>query len=81
MAASSRKVLARAGWELSDVDHLVAHQANSRILAELADQLGLSADRVVSNIANVGNVSAASIPLALVDAAQAADCARVSGCC
>ena len=71
MAASARKVLARAGWELSDVDHLVAHQANSRILAELADQLGLSADRVVSNIANVGNASAASIPLALVDAAQA----------
>ena len=71
MAASARKVLARAGWELSDVDHLVAHQANSRILEELAGQLELSADRVVSNIADVGNTSAASIPLALVDAAQA----------
>ena len=41
MADSARKVLARAGWELSDVDHLVAHQANSRILEELAEQLGL----------------------------------------
>ena len=71
MAASARTVLAAAGWELSEVDHLVAHQANSRILEELADQLGLPADRVVSNIADVGNTSAASIPLALVDAAQA----------
>ena len=70
MADSAGKVLARAGWELSEVDHLVAHQANARILAELADQLGLPADRVVSNIADVGNTSAASIPLALVDAAQ-----------
>jgi 3-oxoacyl-[acyl-carrier-protein] synthase III len=71
MAASARKVLSAAGWELSEVDHLVAHQANERILEELASELGLPADRVVSHIAGVGNTSAASIPLALVDAAEA----------
>ncbi|MCE6996344.1 ketoacyl-ACP synthase III [Saccharothrix sp. S26] len=69
MAESSRAVLARSGIQVSDVDRVVGHQANTRILMALADQLDLPADRVVSNIHRVGNTAAASIPLALADAA------------
>lgn len=68
MADSARAVLDRAGWQVADVDRFVAHQANSRILTAVAKDLALPADRVVSNIATVGNTSAASIPLALADA-------------
>ena len=55
---------------IDDLDHVVAHQANQRILDAVADELGLPSDRVVSNIELVGNTSAASIPLALVYAAR-----------
>jgi 3-oxoacyl-[acyl-carrier-protein] synthase-3 len=69
MAGSARAVLDRAGWTLSDVDRLVGHQANARILTALGEQLCVPADRVVRNIDRVGNTAAASIPLALADAA------------
>jgi 3-oxoacyl-[acyl-carrier-protein] synthase-3 len=65
MAGSCQVVLDRAGWRVEDVDRLVAHQANRRILNQLADQLRLDRTRVVSNIDRVGNTAAASIPLAL----------------
>lgn len=68
MAESSRTVLARTGWEVADVDRLVGHQANTRILHAVAEQLGLPPERAVLNIDRVGNTSAASIPLALADA-------------
>jgi 3-oxoacyl-[acyl-carrier-protein] synthase-3 len=71
MSESARRVVDCAGWRLADVDHLVAHQANSRILIAVARELGISSERVVSNIERVGNTSAASIPLALADAALA----------
>ncbi|MGW1393879.1 beta-ketoacyl-ACP synthase III [Streptomyces nigra] len=67
MAESSRTVLARTGWEIEDVDRLVAHQANVRIIQAVAEQLGLPPERAVLNIERVGNTSAASIPLALAD--------------
>lgn len=65
MADSSRTVLGRAGWRSEDVDWLVSHQANLRILTRLADDLGIAFERSISNIAEVGNTAAASIPLAL----------------
>jgi len=65
MSESSRAALDRAGWQPGDVDRLVCHQANLRILNRLADALGISRDRVVGNIADVGNTAAASIPLAM----------------
>lgn len=68
MTGSSRTVLERTGWEVSDVDRLVGHQANTRILHAVAEQLGLPPERAVLNIDRVGNTSAASIPLALADA-------------
>lgn len=69
MTGSARAVLDRAGWSVSDVDRLVGHQANARILTALGAALGMPAERVVINIDRVGNTAAASIPLALADAA------------
>ncbi|MEE1943437.1 beta-ketoacyl-ACP synthase III, partial [Streptomyces sp. TRM 70361] len=71
MSHSARTVLDRAGWKTGDVDRLVGHQANARITRHLADELGIPPGRCVSNIAEVGNTAAASIPLAL-DQAHAA---------
>jgi 3-oxoacyl-[acyl-carrier-protein] synthase-3 len=69
MTESSQAVLQRAGWLTDDVDRFVAHQANARILHAVGDRIGLSGERIVSNIERVGNTGAASIPLALADAA------------
>jgi 3-oxoacyl-[acyl-carrier-protein] synthase-3 len=59
------KALFRSNLVAEDIDWLVLHQANQRILDAVADRLGVPAERVVSNMANHGNTSAASIPLAL----------------
>jgi 3-oxoacyl-[acyl-carrier-protein] synthase-3 len=52
----------------ADVDWLVPHQANKRIIDGTARKLGLSTDRVVTTVDHHGNTSAASIPLALAEA-------------
>jgi 3-oxoacyl-[acyl-carrier-protein] synthase-3 len=57
-----------AGVALEDIDLFVYHQANRRILDAVAERLGLPHDRVVDAIGELGNTSAASIPLALVAA-------------
>ncbi|WP_369395028.1 beta-ketoacyl-ACP synthase III [Streptomyces sp. CG1] len=71
MRESARSALDRAGRVPGDVDRLVCHQANLRILKALAHELGIAPERCVGNIAEVGNTAAASIPLAL-DHAHAA---------
>lgn len=71
MVASSLAALSAAGWTTDMVDRLVVHQANLRIVTAIADRLGIAAERVVCNIDRVGNTAAASIPLALADAATA----------
>ncbi|WP_445399535.1 beta-ketoacyl-ACP synthase III [Streptomyces sp. LE64] len=65
MGASCREATARAGWELSDVDRLVAHQANARITKSLGDALGVPPGKRASNIERVGNTAAASVPVLL----------------
>jgi len=57
--------LKHAGLTVEHIDWLVLHQANQRIIDSAADRLGVPAENVVSNIADYGNTSAASIPLAL----------------
>jgi 3-oxoacyl-[acyl-carrier-protein] synthase III len=57
--------VARAGWELDDVDLFVYHQANSRIIRAVGERLDLEPARVADYIAQLGNTSAASIPLTL----------------
>ncbi|WP_375259850.1 beta-ketoacyl-ACP synthase III [Citreimonas sp.] len=65
LAATAQASLAKAGLESSDIDWIVPHQANIRIIAGTAKKLGLSMDRVVVTVQDHGNTSAASIPLAL----------------
>lgn len=59
------KALYRANLTANDIDWLILHQANQRILDAVADRLNLPPEKVVSNLAHYGNTSAASIPLAL----------------
>lgn len=68
MEEAVRAVVSAQGWALGDLDALVPHQANARIIAALAKKLGLDSAVAVTNIAEVGNTSAASIPLALAQA-------------
>jgi len=67
MSESVRLTADRVGWQLGDIDRVVLHQANARILAAVARTLAVPLDRFVTNIARVGNTVAASVPLALAD--------------
>lgn len=54
-----------AGIGVDDIDYMVPHQANIRIIKAAADRLGLKTEQLVTNVDEMGNTSAASIPLAL----------------
>ncbi|MEU2718654.1 beta-ketoacyl-ACP synthase III [Streptomyces sp. NPDC007205] len=69
MTASSQATLRRAGWATDSIEAFIGHQANQRILDTVADRLAIPADHRFGNLAAVGNTAAASIPLALTDAA------------
>ena len=62
---AARAVLAKAGKTAADIDWLIPHQANIRIMQSSAKKLKLSMDKVVVTVDQHGNTSAASIPLAL----------------
>ncbi|MBD1931200.1 MULTISPECIES: beta-ketoacyl-ACP synthase 3 [Cyanophyceae] len=64
------KALFRANMSVDQIDWLILHQANQRILDAVAQRLNIPADKVISNLANYGNTSAASIPLALDEAVR-----------
>ncbi len=70
MEEASREVLEQAGLVASDVDLFIAHQANRRIIDAVGSRLGLRQGQVYVNIERVGNTSAASIPIALDEAAR-----------
>lgn len=70
MTASCQRVLAEAGLGPDDVDLVVGHQANLRILAAVGDRLGVPIERQHLTVDRHGNTSAASVPLALADAKQ-----------
>jgi 3-oxoacyl-[acyl-carrier-protein] synthase-3 len=61
----ARETVAAAGMRLEDVDWLIPHQANVRILEATAKKLGLPRERLVVTVDHHGNTSAASVPLAL----------------
>ena len=61
----ARETVAAAGMQLADVDWLIPHQANVRILEATARKLGLPLERLVVTVDHHGNTSAASVPLAL----------------
>jgi len=61
----ARETMAAAGMQLGDIDWLIPHQANVRILEATARKLGLPLERLVVTVDHHGNTSAASVPLAL----------------
>jgi 3-oxoacyl-[acyl-carrier-protein] synthase-3 len=68
MEFSSQEALANAGLKLTDVDWIIPHQANIRIIRALALQLKFPMEKIIVNIDRVANTSTASIPLALAEA-------------
>jgi len=71
MAEISAEMLERAGKTVADVDLVIPHQANQRITDAVAARLGVDEEKVYSNIAQHGNTSSASIPIALDECLQA----------
>ncbi len=63
----TEQILGDTGLSVSDIDWLVLHQANQRIITAAAKRLGFADHQVMSNIEHYGNTSAASIPIALDD--------------
>ncbi len=70
MAEISTEMLERAGVSLDDVDLVIPHQANQRITDAVASRLGVAEEKVYSNIAEHGNTSSASIPIAMDECIQ-----------
>jgi 3-oxoacyl-[acyl-carrier-protein] synthase-3 len=63
-----QKAVAAAGLTLADIDLLIPHQANIRIIQAVGEQLHMPPEKVVTNLERYGNTSSASIPLALNEA-------------
>ena len=68
LSASGKEAMESIGVTGEDVDWVVPHQANIRIINKVADKLGLDMDKVVVTVEKHGNTSAASIPLAMSEA-------------
>jgi len=65
------KLLDKLHIKPQDLDYFIPHQANQRIIDATSEKIGFKSDQVITNIQNVGNTSAASIPLAIVDGLKA----------
>ncbi len=70
MVDISEDLLRRNGLSMTDVDVLVPHQANMRIIEAVGSRLGIPPEKVFTNVAEYGNTSAASVPLALGEALE-----------
>jgi len=70
MGNAAEEALAKAGLAKEDIDLLIPHQANIRIIQASLERLNLSADKCLVNLDRYGNMSAASIPVALAEAAE-----------
>ena len=68
LASTALAAVGKAGWTQDDVDLIVPHQANIRIIEAVAKGLGLPMDRLYVNLDKYGNTSAASVPIALAEA-------------
>ncbi len=70
MTEISEEMLAKAGYTVDDIDLVIPHQANQRITDAVASRLKVPEEKVYSNIAEHGNTSSASIPIALDECIQ-----------
>lgn len=77
MTDAAKRALDAAGLTPADIDHFVPHQANARMMAAVAEKLGIAPSRMRSTIGEFGNSSAATIPLTL--SATAADAPYKAG--
>ncbi len=71
MATAMREALARGGHTVEDLDLVVAHQANARIIEAVATDLGVPSERLMVNVDRFANTSSATIPIALWEADRA----------
>lgn len=71
MAEAADKVVADAGLTWDDIDLIIPHQANMRIVDAAAKRIGISTERMFINVDRYGNTSGASIPIALCEAREA----------
>jgi 3-oxoacyl-[acyl-carrier-protein] synthase-3 len=65
---SIQEVLDRAGLKIEEIDHVILHQANIRIMQAMSEKLNIPEERLIVNLDRFGNTSAASIPIALNEA-------------
>ena len=70
LARSAAETIGRSGLSIHDIDLMIPHQANARIIELAARQMGLPMEKVFVNIDKYGNTSAASIPIALTEAIE-----------
>ena len=68
MGSATRELLEKSGLSIDDIDVLIPHQANARIMGAVVERLGIDPSKAISDVAEVGNTSAASIPVALDNA-------------
>lgn len=68
--SSINDVVKKAGLTLDEIDLIIPHQANTRIIDHVARKMKIPPEKFFSNVVNTGNTSAASIPLALCDAVE-----------
>lgn len=71
MEVAVQEVLAQAGLKVADIDCLIPHQANMRILQAVAERLEIPLEKVFINVQKYGNMSSASTAIALYEAAKA----------
>ncbi|MCO7126681.1 ketoacyl-ACP synthase III [Sporolactobacillus shoreicorticis] len=70
MGESAVHVVEKAGLKKEDIDYLIPHQANIRIMEASRERLGIPEEKMIKTIQKYGNTSASSIPLALIDALE-----------
>lgn len=70
MPMATEKVLQTAGMTLDDIKYIIPHQANIRIIDGAAKRLGVALEKIYTTIKKFGNISSASIPIAMADAYQ-----------
>jgi 3-oxoacyl-[acyl-carrier-protein] synthase-3 len=70
MGESAVHVVEKAGLKKEDIDYLIPHQANIRIMEASRERLDIPEEKMIKTIQKYGNTSASSIPLALLDAVE-----------
>ncbi|MBN2301473.1 MAG: ketoacyl-ACP synthase III [Lentisphaerae bacterium] len=70
MCDAGQQALERSGFTIDDIECVIPHQANMRIISAISDRIGAPLDRFYVNVDRVGNMSAASVPVALDEAVR-----------